>query len=127
MTRVSVLFVIGGLVLASPAFAADVSVHSGRIVAIDVATHRLTLAEMGPWSGESTRPTVRAFGFGPETTFELVTRTKGANPQGWIGGYVESALAPSAIRRGDVVTVTAERGTRGREAAAVEVVRPTSP
>ena len=52
--------------------------------------------------------------FDADTKFELVTRAKGANPQGWIGGYVESTLAPSAVRLGDFATVTVDRGGKVR-------------
>jgi hypothetical protein len=54
-----------------------------------------------------------------------VTRAKGANAQGWISGYVESALTPTAVRPGDFATVTVDRAAKSPEAAAVEVVRPT--
>lgn len=126
MTRLplSVVLVLVGSALASPALASEASLHSGLIVSIDLATHQLRLEEMGPWRGEGTKPVTRSIDFGAATKFELVTRTKGANPQGWIGGYVESALAPSGVRPGDFATVTVERGDKSPQAATVEVVRP---
>jgi hypothetical protein len=123
MTRFPFVLVMLGLVGASPALAADVVEHSGRIVAIDMATHTLTLEEIGPWRGEKTRPVTHSIEFGPGTMFELVTRAKGANPQGWIGGYVESAVMPSTVRSGDFATVTLDRRGKGREAATVQVVQ----
>ena len=131
MTRLllSAVLVLAGSTLASPALASDAptSLHSGVIVSIDTAAHELRLQEMGPWKSEATKPVTSSIGFGPDTEFEMVTRAQGANPQGWIGGYVESALAPSGVRPGDFATVTVERDHRGPEAAMVQVVRPVGP
>lgn len=126
MKPLAFVLVIGGLVLSGPALAAEVSAHSGEIVAIDTAAHRLQLAEMGPWKGGRTRPAVHSFEFGPRTRFALVTRATGADRTGWMHGYVESVLTPSAVRPGDFATVTFSRSARQPEAATVEIVRPTS-
>lgn len=124
MTHLPLVLVTLGLVGASPALAAEAALRSGRIVAIDTATHWLTLEEIGPWRSEKTRPITHSIEFGPGTKFELVTRAKGANPEGWIGGYVESATVPSAVRPGDFATVTLDRGGKGREATMVQGVQP---
>ena len=123
MRRLPFVLVTIGLVASSPALAADGSLHSGRIVAIDATTRRLVLEEMGPWSGEETKPVTHSFEFDSGTKFQLVTRAKGANPQGWIGGYVESTVAPSAIKPGDFATLTVDRGGKGSEAVIVQVIQ----
>jgi hypothetical protein len=109
-----------------PALAADAttSLHSGVILSIDTTAHKLQLREMGPWTSEATKPVTRSIDFGRDTKFELVTRAKGPNPQGWIGGYVESVLPASAVQPGDFATVTVEHDRQGAEAAMVQVVRP---
>jgi hypothetical protein len=131
MTRLllSAALVLASSSLAGPALAADTStsLHSGVIVSIDTTTHRLQLQEMGPWTSGATKPVTRSIGFGRDTKFELVTRAKGANPQGWIGGYVESPLTASAVHPGDFATVTVEHDRKGPEAAMVQVVRPVGP
>ena len=128
MTRLllSAALVLAGSSLAGPAFAADTStsLHSGVIVSIDTTTHSLKLQEMGPWKSAATKPVTRSIDFGRDTTFELVTRANGANPQGWIGGFVESALTATAVRPGDFATVTVEHDRKGPEAVMVQVVRP---
>jgi hypothetical protein len=121
----SVVLVLAGSALAAPALASDTSqLRSGVVASIDMTTHRLRLEEMGPWGGEGTKPVTRSIEFGPATKFELVARARGANPQGWIGGYVESALAPAAVRPGDFATVTLERNHSSPEAGIVQIVRP---
>jgi hypothetical protein len=120
----SVVLILASSALAGPALASDPSLHSGSIASMDLATHTLRLEEMGPWRGSGTKPVTRSIDFGSDTKFELVTRAKGANPLGWTGGFVESALAPSAVRPGDFATVTVEREGKRPEAATVEVVRP---
>ena len=45
---VSVALVLVSAVVASPGFASDTSSHSGAIVSIDLASHKLQLEEMGP-------------------------------------------------------------------------------
>lgn len=124
MKRLPLVLATLGLVASSPVLAADVSSYSGRIVAIDTRAQKLVLEEMGLWMSEQTKPVTHSLEFGPGTKFELVTRAKGANPQGWIGGYVESAVAPSAVRPGDFATVTIDRDRKGREALRVQVVQP---
>jgi|SRR5215470_5890681 len=128
MTRVllSLVIVLAGSSLTGPALASgtSTSLHSGVIVSIDPATHKLELQEMGPWTGKATKPVTRSIDFGRDTKFELVTRAQGANPQGWIEGYVESPLAAAAVRPGDFATVTLEPGREGSEATMVQVVRP---
>lgn len=127
--RLSAVLVLAGSTLAGPALAFDAStsLHSGVIVSIDTAAHKLRLREMGPWKSEATKPVTRSIDFGPDTKFEMVTRAQGANPQSWIGGYVESALAPSAVRPDDFATVPVERNHKGTETATVQVVRPVGP
>lgn len=128
MTRLllSAVLILAGASVASPALAshASTSLHSGVIVSIDAAAHKLKLEEMGPWKSAATRPVTRSIDFGRDTKFELVTRAQGANPQGWIEGYVESTLAASAVRPGDFATVTLEPDRTGSEATMVQVVRP---
>lgn len=124
MRRLPLVLATLGLVAGSPALAADVLSHSGRIVAIDTTAQRLVLEEMGPWRSEQTKPVTHSIQFGPRTKFELVTRATGANPQGWIGGYVESSGAPSAVRPGEFATVTVDRDGKGGEALTVQVVQP---
>jgi hypothetical protein len=127
MTRLPLraALVLVGATLASPALASDTSLHSGVIASIDVATHTLRLEQMGPWQGESTKPFTRTIALSPDTKYALVTRAKGPNPQGWIGGYIVSPLAASAVRPGDFANVTVARDRKGHEATmVVEIVRP---
>lgn len=125
MTRLPLsILVLAGASLASPAFASDTSVHPGVIASIDLTTHTLRLEQMGPWRGEGTKPYTRSIVLSPETKFERVTRARGPNPQGWIGGYVESPLAASAVRPGDFANVTLARDRQSPEATTVEIVRP---
>jgi len=126
MTRLplTVVLVLAGATLAGPALAADAPVRSGVIKSIDLATHTLRLEQMGPWPGEETKPFIRSIVLGPETKYELVTRAKGPNPQGWIGGYVESPLVASAVRPGDFANVTVDRNHKSPKATMMEIVRP---
>ena len=125
MTRVPLsILVLVGATIAGPAFASDTSLHSGVIASSDLTTHNLRLEQMGPWRGEGTKPYTRSIVLSPETKFEMVTRAQGPNPQGWIGGYVESPLAASAVRPGDFANVTVAHDGKSPEATMVEIVKP---
>lgn len=104
MLRTMVLLGFSTLLIASPALAAETEAHSGTVAAIDRDRHELILEEMGPWTGPGTGRVKRSITLAPDTKLELVRRTAGTTPDGWAGGYVESALVPTQLHVGDFAT-----------------------
>jgi acetyl-CoA acetyltransferase len=58
----------------------------------------------------------------PSTELTKVTRTRGVAPSGWIGDYVTTQLAPSQLKPGDFVAVTASLEKDGPQALKITVV-----
>jgi len=115
------------LLVASTAQAALPVRHSGKIVAVDTKRSTVTLEEMGPWKGPGKSVVRRSIHLAPTTKVELVTRSKGAAPDRWLGGFTESPLPPADLHPGDYVTVSTVKRQGRLDAVSVEVVRPRSP
>jgi len=111
------------LLTTSPAIAATLARHSGRIVEVNPARHTLTFEEVGPWTPQHTTLVKRSVEIGPSTRYELATRAKATGTGSWSGGFTESSLDPSSVRPGDYATVTVERAGHHLKAVSVEVVR----
>jgi hypothetical protein len=95
--------------------------RGGTVATVDGLT--LTLEEIGPWTGTSTRPTRTSITMTSQTRIELVERSREATAQDRQGSFRASPLARSDIRAGDYVTVTT-RSTEGRHiATSITVVR----
>jgi hypothetical protein len=125
MLRTVLLLACSTFLITGPALAAAAETHSGTVSAIDRGRHGLTLEEMGPWKGPGTGMVKRSITLAPDTKLELVRRTTGTTPDGWAGGYVESALAPTQLRVGDFAAVKVVHHGRRAVAVSVEVIRPS--
>lgn len=122
MIRTMLPLMLGALLAASPALAAEAVQRSGLIVSTNPKDHTLTLSEMGPWHGPGTKPARREIHLTPATRVELATRRD--EPGGYKGQYVDRPLTTADLRPGDYATVT-ERPERGKLVPTrVEVVRP---
>ena len=101
---------IGITVLVASLIAGAVSAtevkHSCTITAI--AQDRITLQEMGPWSGAQQGLMRRSVAIGAETRIELSARSEQPAPEGWPGGFRESARGLRDLHVGDYVTVTTD-------------------
>jgi len=113
---------LGGVVIASPALAADAATHTGAIVAENTQRDTITIEEMGPWHGPSTRPVRREFHLIPSTTVVLAVRR--SEPGGVHGAYIDQPLKATDLRPGDYTTVTVEREGGKTVATKIVVVRP---
>jgi hypothetical protein len=120
--RVSSSVALVGILIASPALAAGMAVHTGAIVSENTKRDTITIEEMGPWHGPATRPVRREFHLTPRTTVELAVRKN--EPRGFQGPYVEHPLKAADLRPGDYATVTVEREGGKPIATKVEIVRP---
>jgi hypothetical protein len=122
MIRTMLPLVVGTLLAASPALAAETVQRSGLIVSTNPRDHTLTISEMGPWHGPGTKPARREIHLMPATRVELAAR--GNAPGGYKGRYVDRPLTATDLRPGDYATVT-QRPEGGKLVATkVEVVRP---
>lgn len=110
-------------VLASTAGAAAPQRHSGLLVALDPGAQSITIEEMGPWTGPRTSPIKRSFEVPPATTVEVTRRSHAGSPEGWPGGFAESALAISELCAGNYVTVVADHRDDRWLARSITVVR----
>jgi hypothetical protein len=115
---------LGGVVIASPALAAETALHTGTIVAENTNRDTITIEEMGPWHGPGTRPVRREFHLTPRTTVQLAIRK--SDPGGVHGVFVDQALRPTDLRPGDYATVTVEREGGKAIATKIEIVRPSA-
>jgi hypothetical protein len=131
MSRIALVCVLGGLVLAGAAFAATetsaVRKHSGVIVAVAPNAGTITVDEMGPWAGPNSTPVRETVAITSSTTIQLDSRSAGTGgPGGWPGGFQASPLRASELRPGDFATVTIEQSRGGPVAASIAVVRPST-
>jgi hypothetical protein len=126
MKKTRLVLTLAGLLAATPALASGTSKHSGTVTAVDSAKHTITIEEMGPWAPQRNTLERRTLELGPTTKVVLVERSKGANAQGWRGGFTESPLKTSDVRPGDYVSVTAARKDGRLAAVAVDVDRPVA-
>jgi hypothetical protein len=113
---------LGGVLMVSPAVASEWAVHTGAIVAANTKSSTVTIEEMGPWHGPSTRPVRREFHLTPSTVVEFAARKE--EPNGRTGVYVDRPLTVSDLRAGDYATVTVQREEGKAIATKIEVVRP---
>jgi len=97
--------------------------HAGVVVAVDQT--RITIDEMGPWHGPSTRPMRLVFQLAGTTKVALAGR-KREGPNGWGWAFDEEGLRRTDLRPGDFVTVTARRSGDDAVAISVLAVRPGS-
>ena len=83
--------------------------YSGTVVGIDRGAGTIVIGEIGPWrvQGGKTVITMRTFAVGPGARFEASRRVGDPGPGGWPGGFVETTLAPWAVKVGDFVTANA--------------------
>jgi hypothetical protein len=95
--------------------------RGGTVVAVD--EQALTIEEMGPWTGTSTRPTRTSITMTSETRIALVERSHGTSAQDQQGSFRASPLARSALRVGDYVTVTTQSAEGRHVATSITVVR----
>ncbi|HTY79319.1 MAG TPA: hypothetical protein VMI34_15945 [Candidatus Bathyarchaeia archaeon] len=114
---------LGGVVVASPAFASPMVLHTGTIVAENMKHDTITIEEMGPWHGpEKPLPLVRRqFHLTSRTVVALAARKD--EPGGLKGAFIDQPLKATDLRPGDYATVTAERENGKLVATKVEIVR----
>lgn len=88
--------------------------YSGTVVGIDRGAGTIVIGEIGPWrvEGGKTVITIRTLAVGPDAWFAASRRVGDPGPGGWPGGFVETTLAPWAVKIGDFVTVRVEDGQR---------------
>ena len=118
---------IAGLVLlasTSAGWCASSTVdYAGNVLAVDAATGNIVLGDMGPLQNDGRSEIARrTIVVTPSTEFTKVIRTEGVAPSGWIGDYVTARLAPSAVKPGDFVAITASLEPNGPQALKVTVV-----
>lgn len=100
--------------------------HTGIVVAVQADHRGITLEEIGPSTGATSAPIRKSIAVTPETMVRLVTRGEQAAAGGWPGGFTEAPLAPSDIKAGDYVTITAESRNGKLVARSVDVLRPAA-
>ncbi len=95
------------LVLALPLWAAETTNISGTILALNKEAGTIVVGEVGPWRVKegATEITPRTVAVTAGTEFKQVKRAAGAGPTGWVGEFVEVAIAPWELKKGDFVTV----------------------
>jgi hypothetical protein len=113
---------LGGVVIASPALAAETALHTGTIVSENTNRDTITIEEMGPWHGPATQPVRHECHLTPATTIELAARK--TEPGGLHGVFVDHTLKMTDLRPGDYATVTVKREGAKAIATKIEVVRP---
>ncbi len=107
MIQVTGLLAAVLLVLALPLWAAETTNISGTILALDKEAGTLVVGEVGPWRVKegATEITPRTIAVTAGTEFKQVKRGEGPGPAGWVGEFVEVAIAPWSSKKGDFVTV----------------------
>ena len=101
-------FVVAFLVvLALPLWAGETTNISGTILALNKEAGTIVVGEVGPWRVKegATEITPRTVAVTAGTEFKQVKRAAGAGPTGWVGEFVEVAIAPWELKKGDFVTV----------------------
>ncbi len=95
------------VVLALPLWAGETTNISGTIVALNKEAGTIVVGEVGPWRVKegATEITPRTVAVTAGTEFKQVRRAEGAGPTGWVGEFVEVAVGPWELKRGDFVTV----------------------
>jgi hypothetical protein len=95
------------VVLALPLWAGETTNISGTIVALNKEAGTIVVGEVGPWRVKegATEITPRTVAVTAGTEFKQVRRAEGAGPTGWVGEFVEVAIGPWELKKGDFVTV----------------------
>jgi hypothetical protein len=97
--------------------------YAGNVLAIDATTGNIVVGDMGPLQNDGRSEIARrSIVLTPSTEFTKVIRTQGVAPSGWIGDYVTTRVAPSEVKPGDFVAVTASLEQNGPQALKVTVV-----
>jgi hypothetical protein len=109
----SVAFAFGLLLFVPAGWAVAAEKHSGAVVSAD--EKQITIEEMGPWRGPSTRPSRRTFQWNDSTRILLAERTWDGEG-GWRWAFNDEAAPPSGLRAGDYVTVRDLIDEVGRDA-----------
>lgn len=125
MLRILLTLAVAGLWLPALAQATDEARHTGIVVAVQADRRGITLEEIGPWTGPTRGQVRRSVALTPETTVVVVTRAERVPAGGWPGGFGETPAAPSHVKPGDYVTVTARSRDGQLIARSLEVLRPT--
>jgi hypothetical protein len=112
--------VFSAVLVGSLAEAADLR-FSGHVAAIDPGGDTILVEELG--AGKGTQPAViqRSVSVGPETTFEVVQRSRDG---GLPSVFKASPATQGDLKAGDFVTVTAQRRGNRLHAASVSIIRP---
>lgn len=111
------------LVLALPLWAGETTNISGTILALNKEAGTIVVGEVGPWRVKdgATEITPRTVTVTAGTEFKQVRRAEGAGPTGWVGEFVEVAIAPWELKKGDFVTAQVRREGPGLTAVKVAV------
>ncbi len=111
MIQVTGLLAVVLLVLALPLWAAETTNISGTILALDKEAGTIVVGEVGPWRVKegATEITPRTVAVTAGTEFKQVKRAEGPGPAGWAGEFVEVAIAPWDLKKGDFVTMQVRR------------------
>ena len=95
--------------------------HSGTIT--EIAADRITIEEMGPWTGNDKSVVRRSIVIGPETKIDLSERSDQVMAV-WPGGFAELPLGARDLHVGDYVTVTTEEEGARAVAKSITVTPP---
>lgn len=117
----SVVLAVAASLDAGGATAAEVK-RSGTIT--EIAADRITIAEMGPWTGDERSIERRSIAIGPPTKIERSERSEQPTAAGWPGGFAESALGPRDLHVGDYITVTVDEDGGRAVAKSITVTPP---
>jgi len=97
--------------------------YAGNVLSVDAATGTIVVGDMGPLQNDGRSEIARrSIVVTPSTEFTKVIRTQGVAPSGWIGDYVTTGVAPSEVKPGDFVAITASLEQNGPQALKVTVV-----
>jgi len=115
---------LGLLASASAGWCASSTVdYAGNVLAVDAISGTIVVGDMGPLQNDGRSEIARrSIVVTPSTEFTRVIRTQGVAPSGWIGDYVTTRVAPSQVKPGDFVAVTASLEQNGPQALKVTVV-----
>lgn len=114
--RIAGAMVVGGILsvavtlLALPAVGAGLVRHTGYVQAVDPASGKLVLAEVGPWSPKDAKAviTTRTIDLTASTVYQVTSRADEA-PSGFRGDFVLREIRAQDVAAGDNVTAECER------------------
>jgi acetyl-CoA acetyltransferase len=97
--------------------------YAGNVLVVDATTGNIVVGDMGPLQNDGRSEIARrSIVVTPSTEFTKVIRTQGVAPSGWIGDYVTTRVAPSEVKPGDFVAITASLEKDGPQALKITVV-----